>query len=258
MFTCVTKNVNESTQQDGTDKSEFHTWGVESLMRTSNNKLWLTVDTLVDQYAEASDKEIKERLFEKIFILLKKYIGTCAGNAVRRASQFRLSIPKEDFISAFNLSLWETVKSFDSHKGRIKSLISYRFRIAEATVWRHYETRDVNEKDGRSYAKARWDSLDKSINDANGDSSASLIDFIITDHPSTEETYLADHELTELLQLFAAKNARYAKIINSLSQGYEGSDLAQVTHEGSNYDPKVRKLVQRAEDSFGKFRSNIG
>ncbi|MDF2649491.1 MAG: hypothetical protein K0Q73_5296 [Paenibacillus sp.] len=258
MFSCVTINVDESTQQDGTDKSEFHTWGVESLMRASNNKLWLTVDILVDRYAEASDREIKERQFEEIFNLLKKYIGTCAENAVRKASQFRLLIPKEDFISAFNLSLWETVKSFDSHKGRLKSLISYRFRIAEAAVWRHYETRDANEKDGRSYAKARWDSLDKSVSNSNGDSSASLIDFIITDHPSAEETYIADHEITELIQLFAAKNARYAKIINSLSKGYEGNDLAQVTNEGSNYDAKVRKLVQRAKDSFVKFRSTIG
>ncbi|QAA23774.1 BacL2 family protein [Sporolactobacillus terrae] len=197
-------------------------------------------------------------MFEELFIRLKKYIGSCAGNAVRHASQFYLSIPKEDFISAYNLSLWEAVKSFDPTKGRLKSLVSYRFKMAEATVWRQYETRDENEKDGRSYAKARWDSLDRSLSDSNGDSSVSLIDIIITDHPSTEDTYLSNHAFTNLVQAFAKKNARYAKIIDSLSKGYGGNDLARVTDEGYCYDAKVRKLVQRAKDSFRAFQSTSG
>ncbi|WP_262392049.1 hypothetical protein [Sporolactobacillus inulinus] len=174
-------------------------------MNTSNCKLWSTVENLANLYVKASDQERKERLFEELFIRLKKYIGSCAGNAVRHASQFYLSIPKEDFISAYNLSLWEAVKSFDPTKGRLKSLVSYRFKMAEATVWRQYETRDENEKDGRSYAKARWDSLDRSLSDSNGDSSVSLIDIIITEHPSTEDTYLSNHAFTNLVQAFAKK-----------------------------------------------------
>lgn len=225
-------------------------------MRASNTKLWLNAETLVDQYMEARDKKIKEQLFDELFISMKKYIGTCAGNAVRRASEFRLSIPKEDFISAFNLSLWETIKSFDAHKGRLKSLIAYRFRIAEAIVWRQYETRDVNEKDGRSYAKARWESLDKGVDSS--DNESSLVDFIVTDQPSAEETYIAKHAVTDLIQTFATENARYAKVIDSLYKGYEGNDLAQIMNEGPIYDARVRKLVQRARNSFSKFTSNVG
>lgn len=226
-------------------------------MKNTNKALWTNVEGLAMNYVNANDAFEKEMIFAEIFEAMQKYISVCADRAVRNAAEFHLHIPKDDFTSEFNLHLWKAIESFDPTKGKFKSLVAYRFdKIAEPSVWRKYETKDEEEKDGRSFGKARWESLDKKIG-GDGENEATLADMILGDTPSAEEIFVEDNGVVEILKAFATKNERYAKVISFMYQGYEGDELAQVIGEGEKYDAKVRKLVQRAKDSFAKFMNEV-
>nr|BDD45011.1 hypothetical protein 6 [Bacillaceae bacterium] len=226
-------------------------------MKKQNKALWTKVEGLANEFVSEKDDFKKEMIFAELFDSMQKYVSTCANNAVRKAGEFHLHIPKDDFTSAFNLALWQSIEAFDPTKGKFKSLVSYRFRIAEATVWRMYETKDENEKDGRSFEKARWDSLDKKIGGGDGESETTFAELVVGDTPSVEETFIEDNGVVEILKAFAEKNERYAKVIAAIYEGYEGDDLAKAIGEGEKYNAKVRKLVQRAKDSFAKFMAEV-
>lgn len=215
---------------------------------------WELIEEMANYYVQETDGYKKECIFADIFNEMSSYIETCASNATYRASEYMLQIPKTDFVSEFNLQLWKSIQSFNPEKGKFKSLLGFRFRtVAEPTIWRNYETKDVNEKDGRSFGKARWDSLDKPVGSENGETSSTLADIVIEEDLSAEEEYFDNIEVNLIIDEFAGVNARYAEVISNIYDGYTGDELAQLIGEGNEYDSKVRKVVQRAKTAFDKF-----
>lgn len=221
----------------------------------NNNKVYREeLERLANKFLKEKNHFKKEVIFRQIFISMEKYISVCATNAVRKAAEYYLDIPKVDFISAYNLALWESIESFKPAKGSIHSLISYRFSIAEASVWRQYEIKDEKEKNGRSFIKARWNYLDNILKQySESESEQSLSEMLLGKVPSAESTYIEKNNVIEILESFAQKNERYMKVISLIYEGYKGNDLAVAMGEGKKYNTNVRKLVQRAKNSFKKF-----
>ncbi|MCK0470275.1 hypothetical protein [Halalkalibacter sp. APA_J-10(15)] len=211
-----------------------------------NKILWSEVEKLALQVLRESDIENKQLLFHEIYNLMERYIYRCSHNAQQRAKITNVYIPIEDFISTFNLSLWDCILAYSPERGSLVSLVSYRFRIAEATVWRNYEVKsDSSDKNNKNYSKGRWESLYYSNDE---DTFNNKVDFLFSSI-STEREYI-NMSLIDYISSFYKEHNRYGKIIYLLYQGFNGKDLAKVSGEDLTYSNKMRKLVQRSRDSF--------
>ncbi|WP_163530916.1 BacL2 family protein [Halobacillus ihumii] len=219
-----------------------------------NQNHWTKVEGLAVAYYNETNEFIREDILVELVETMKGYVDVCSSNAVNRATETGVELPHEDFYSAFYESIWAALEAFEPTKGKFKSIVSFRFRIAEAGVWRKYQTKgNEDDKDGKSYASARWDSLDAPV--GNGEEGeTTLADVALESVPSVEETVVEDgeNEAVEIIREYAKQNERYAKVIFFLFQGYEGEDLAEkLGYE--EYDANLRQLVKRSKQSFAKF-----
>lgn len=225
-------------------------------MVKNNELLWKTVEGLAVNYAKASDPFNKETILLKIYEVMKTYINSCVKNSVAKSRNNGLNIPKEDFESRYMQYLWEALEAFEADgKYSFKNIVLRRFRFAEAHTWRQYKTKGTeNDKDGISYVSARWDSLDRTIG-GDAEDKKTLADIVLGDTVSAENEFLENNEVNEIIDEFTRVNERYANIIRLISLGYEGESLALASGESTKYDAKMRKLVQRSKEAFGKFIS---
>lgn len=222
----------------------------------TNKTLWTNVEEMAIKYATAADDYVKQEVLLEIFEAMERYIRTCVNNSVRKAQNYGVEIPKEDFESRYMEYLWEALEAFVKSEGqhKFKNIVLRRFGFAEAHTWRQYQTKgDESDKDGVSYVTARWDSLDRKVGGNDSEDDKTFADIVLGDTASAEDEYIDRSEEEEILQDFAKVNARYANVIRYMAQGYDGDALAQITGEAETNNSKMRKLVQRSRDSFEKF-----
>ncbi|GEK57140.1 hypothetical protein CHL76_02295 [Marinococcus halophilus] len=225
-----------------------------------NVNYWEEVQIMADNFFDEKDEFKQEEILGQVLTFMKPYIEKSARNAEYRGQFKGVKLPYEDFISAFYEALWSALKSYDPEKGKFSSLYGYRLRIAEASVWRKYETKGTeNDKDGKSYISARLDSLEAHIGADSDNNDLTLEVFALEEVPSAEEQVVEDEEeeAFNIVREFYRCNQRYAEIIAYLYKGYEGDDLAEIL--GFNeYNANLRKTVQRAKNSFSKFMEKRG
>ncbi|WP_033829071.1 BacL2 family protein [Bacillus andreraoultii] len=221
--------------------------------------LWVEVEELAVQYVNEEDEIKRQAILGEALEVAEGYVQTCVNNAVNKARNYGLEIPREDFLSHFMEALWKAIEGYDvnSHS-KFKSIILRRFHLAEATTWRLYRTKGNNgDKDGYTYDSVRWDSLDRTVSGSNNEEEKSLGEVIVGEAQSAEDVAIDNFEIEEILSGFEKENERYAKVIRFMYLGYEGDDLAIVTGEADKYNAKVRKLVQRAKQSFKKYMDEL-
>ncbi|MDC3413942.1 BacL2 family protein [Terrihalobacillus insolitus] len=224
-------------------------------MTKTNQTLWVNVEGMAVVYANETDTFAKQDILAEVFESMKKYIGSCVRNAVRKAETHGVIIPHEDFESRYMQYLWEALEAFDPNgEYSFEQIVKRRFRFAETHTWRQYKTKgDENDKDGVTYASARWDSLDRKIGGGEGEDNKTFADLVLGETVSAEEEFLARNEEMEIINEFAKVNERYANVIRFMALGYEGDVLAIATGEADSNNAKMRKLVQRAKEAFRKF-----
>lgn len=221
----------------------------------TNEILWTKVEGLAVEYSESINLFEKELKMAEIFNVMAKYINTCVINSVANARNNGLFIPKEDFESRYMQYLWEAVEAYNKEDGySFKNIVIRRFRFAEAHTWRQYKAKgSENDKDGITYDSARWDSLDRKVEGDSSEGNKTLADFVLGEGVSAEDAYMQQYEEMEIINEFAEVSERYATIIRLMVLGYDGDTLAIASGESDSYDAKMRKLVQRAKQSFKKF-----
>jgi hypothetical protein len=224
-------------------------------MTKANQTLWVNVEEMAVQYVKATDVFVKQDILAEVFESMKKYIGSCVRNAVRKAETHGVIIPREDFESRYMQYLWEALEAFNPNgKYSFEQIVKRRFRFAETHTWRQYKTKgDENDKDGVTYVSARWDSLDRKVGGGEGEDNKTFGDIVLGETVSAEDEFLSRNEEMEIINEFAEVSERYATVIRFLALGYEGDALAIVTGEADSNNAKMRKLVQRSKESFKKF-----
>ncbi|VVM34026.1 hypothetical protein, partial [Terribacillus sp. AE2B 122] len=206
---------------------------------------WNKIQDLASTYNEGD-----ETTFNVIYRDFKGYLWKCAINAEKRALAFQLAIPIEEFYSSFTFCLWRTLNDYQDFDGDFKPLILYRLKLAEASVWKHYEVKGgKTDKDNRTYEKARWLSINSPSN--NDEFDKTILDSI-GEIPSAEEKYLEVYTIQDIFKRFAEQNRNQAKIIISLYKGYYGKDLSWYLFK-KPYSSVVRKRVERAKENFRAF-----
>lgn len=223
-------------------------------MKKANQTLWVNVEGLAVAYAKSSNQFAKQVILAEVFEAMKNYIRKCVNNAVRKAENYGIQIPREDFESRFMQYLWEALEAFQINGGStFKNIVLRRFQFAEAHTWRQYKTKgNENDKDGVSYASARWDSLDRKIG-GDSEEDKTLAEVVLGETKSAEAEFLGQREEMEIIDQFAQVNERYANIIRFMALGYDGDALAIATGEADSNNAKMRKLIQRSKEAFAKF-----
>lgn len=217
---------------------------------------WSDLEEMAGIYNNENEVLKKEIILLNIFKEMKGYILKSVNNAYKKTAIYGLVIPKEDFESRFMQYLWEAVESFQGDGSTFKNIVVRRFDFAEKHTWRQYKTKgNENDKNGISYESARLISLDRRIDSAT-ESERTLADISISEVYSAEDEYFDQIEVTSIISEFKKVNERYANVIQFISLGYKGADLAIATGEGDSNNPKFRKLVQRSKESFAKYLIN--
>jgi hypothetical protein len=222
-------------------------------MKKANETLWVNVEGMAVAYAKETNQFAKQDILAEVFEAMKKYIRKCVNNAVRNAENYGLQIPREDFESRFMQYLWEALEAFEVGGSSFKNIVLRRFRFAETHTWRQYKTKgNENDKDGVSYESARWDSLDRKVG-GDSEDDKTFAEVVLGNAVSAEDEFLGQREEMEIVDEFTQVNERYANVIRFMALGYEGDMLAIATGEADSNNAKMRKLVQRAKESFAKF-----
>lgn len=124
-------------------------------------EFWAEVTRLSDIYRFTNKEEDLINVME----YMERYIGVSAKNAKHRSELYKLCIPYEDFISSFDLAVWEALETYagqEKVEHTFKNIVLFRMNLAEKSVWRLYKsnTCDSADKNGISYDSARWNELD--------------------------------------------------------------------------------------------------
>jgi len=209
---------------------------------------WLIIEDLAKEFQYADQSRCDEISY---YILdnLKAYIKTCANNAYKSSCLHNTYIPKEDFESNMTLAVWAALKDFDVERGRFQGILTRKIRFAEISTWRQYKTISSQEGNQKSYLKAQWDSLDRPVSKNNEET---MLNTIVDIQSDFEDRFIEDRSVIEIIRAFEKKNRNYGEIIAYIYQGYEGASLAYKLGEKS-YNPRIRKSVQRAKESFRVF-----
>lgn len=225
-------------------------------MRKSNNELlWTTAENLANEYATESDAIKKDALLGDLFFTLEDYMFTCVRKGVKNAKDYGLEIPKEDFESRVFEYLWNAIEAYEiDGKSTFKNIVINRIKFAEIHTFRQYtHAGSKDDKDGKTYNSARWDSLDRKVGGESGEESKTMADVVLGDAESAETEYMDNTDEGRIIDGFNEVSPRYANVIRFMAQGFDGDALAQVTGESDTYDSKMRKLVQRAKKAFGEY-----
>ncbi|MGV2883309.1 hypothetical protein [Paenibacillus taichungensis] len=195
------------------------------------------IDNLASNYAKIGSQLIFNQLYVEVTPLIK----SMAMRARTRAINLGVNIPMEDFESQINESLYDASKNYKSEYGHFIPRFHWFVKRQEPIVWRMYETKGcVKDRNGKKYEKAKFDYLECEINFEKVD--------------SAEKVFLEEEEKRTILREFSEKNKNNYKIIVFLQYGLTNKELAVVLNE-KDYNAKIRKLVQRAKESFRDFLS---
>lgn len=222
-----------------------------------NKCFWGGLEEMAGLYNSETKVLKKEIILLNIFEEMKSYILKSVNNAYLNTKNYGLVIPKEDFESRFMQYLWEAVESFESGGSTFKNIVVRRFDFAEKHTWRQYKTKgNENDKNGVSYESARLVSLDRKVDSSDAGSERTLADVSLCEVYSAEDEYLDKIEEATIISEFKQVNERYANVIQFMSLGYKGDELAIATGEADSNNTKFRKLIQRSKESFAKYLTN--
>ncbi|WP_066640631.1 sigma-70 family RNA polymerase sigma factor [Desulfolucanica intricata] len=199
----------------------------------------------LDQLAPLAQKD-RDYFLSILYEQVKPYIKMEVKKRVSRALETGISIPSEDFESAYNLAFWNAVEGYNG-KSKFIQRLNFFMRRREADVWRMYR---VNLKDNVKYTKARLESLDRKIGD-DGQTFADLI-FSKIQTNRTDDDFINQICIQELIDNFKKQNKRYKKVIELIYLGFSNNEIARAFGE-NEYNWKIRKLVQRAKHAFKEF-----
>lgn len=205
-------------------------------------EFWAEVTRLSDIYRFTNKEEDLINVME----YMERYIGVSAKNAKHRSELYKLCIPYEDFISSFDLVVWEALETYagqEKVEHTFKNIVLFRMNLAEKSVWRLYKsnTCDSADKNGISYDSARWNELDSNTcqqKDAGIDIEEAIC-------------------YKEMLKNYIKKFPKQSKFILLLLQGYTSCEASKLCQWGSNYDEKSRKRAQRTKQHFKKFLNEM-
>ncbi|MDO3411004.1 hypothetical protein QWJ34_14665 [Saccharibacillus sp. CPCC 101409] len=206
------------------------------------------IDALAAEFSKKEDPFIFEDLFLEVYPFIKKK----AESARIRAQRFGISIPAEDFESRFAEGLYEATKTFRRELGSFMPRLQNFLRFRESDVWRQYANKGgKNDKNERRYDKARLDSLDRLVA-LPEESNRTLGEAVLPTATSAENEFMERMEIRRLLDGFSDINAKYARVIKMLNEGAANQEIAAAFGE-EEYNARMRKLVQRAKNSFRVF-----
>lgn len=225
------------------------------MQKISNVTLWNTAEGLAKDYAKETDAVKKDAILGDLFFTLNDYMITCVRKGVKNAKDYGLEIPKEDFESRVYEYLWNAIEAYEiDGKSTFKNIAINRIKFAEIHTFRQYiHAGSKDDKDGKTYNSARWDSLDRQVGGSEGEESKTMADVVLGDTESAELEYMDNTDEGRIIAGFKDESSRYANVIHFMSKGYDGDALAQITGESDTYDSKMRKLVQRAKKAFAEY-----
>ncbi|RCX20400.1 hypothetical protein DFP94_103125 [Fontibacillus phaseoli] len=208
------------------------------------------VNALASDFANAENQVVFTDLFKEIY----PFIQFMAVRANKRASNLGVNIPNEDFESQFAQALYQSVKGYDPTLGNFMPRFQRFMKLRESDAWRLYERKsDEKDKDGRRYDKAQLDSLDREIC-GDSDKRFTLGETVLEPTMSAESEFFEKEDILKIISDFAELNERHAKVVLLLNSGASNSEIA-FTFGETEYNSKIRKLVQRTKQSFSKFLS---
>lgn len=225
------------------------------MKKISNETLWNTAERLAKDYATEINKIKKDAILGDLFFVLNDYMITCVRKGVKNAKDYGLEIPKEDFESRVYEYLWNAIEAYEiDGKSTFKNIAINRIKFAEIHTFRQYtHAGSKDDKDGKTYNSARWDSLDRQVGGSEGEESNTMADVVLENAASAEHEFLDETDEGRIIAGFKDESSRYANVIHYMSKGYDGDALAQITGESDTYDAKMRKLVQRAKKAFMEY-----
>ena len=182
-------------------------------------EFWAEVTRLSDIYRFTNKEEDLINVME----YMERYIGVSAKNAKHRSELYKLCIPYEDFISSFDLAVWEALETYagqEKVEHTFKNIVLFRMNLAEKSVWRLYKSNTCDQKDAG-------------------------IDI--------EEAIC----YKEMLKNYIKKFPKQSKFILLLLQGYTSCEASKLCQWGSNDDEKSRKRAQRTKQHFKKFLNEM-
>jgi len=210
-------------------------------MFKNNNEV---LDKLAINYAKGDAQSIVD-LFEE----LRGFVVAKSIRASQNAESHNVFIPKEDFESAYNFSIWQSAKEYDGSSHFMQRLRTY-MSMREADVWRSYRT--IKEKKP-TYEKGQSVYLNETINEE-GDTLGDIILAKFADE-SPEDKHCRKDSLdgvVSIIEEFKEYNERFYLVIKALSTGAGNDDIAEVLGEAV-YNGKVRSVVFRARAAFKVF-----
>ncbi|HAP5679353.1 TPA: hypothetical protein IU057_002429, partial [Enterococcus faecalis] len=93
-------------------------------------EFWAEVTRLSDIYRFTNKEEDLINVME----YMERYIGVSAKNAKHRSELYKLCIPYEDFISSFDLAVWEALETYagqEKVEHTFKNIVLFRMNLAE-------------------------------------------------------------------------------------------------------------------------------
>lgn len=206
------------------------------------------VHVLALEYAKEGGQDYLTDLTEE----LNPFIMEEVRKAVLRATDTGVFIAAHDFESGYRFAVWEAAKGYN-WKGEFMKRLRFFMKHREADAWRLYET-EINDdqyKDGKSYDKARLDSLDKPIDDE-GNTFADIV-YKSINSVSAEMEYFAQADFKDWLDKFGqAYSQRYQKVIVLMHLGLTYEEISHAFGE-SKYNAKMRKLIERTKAAFESY-----
>lgn len=209
-------------------------------------------DVLVNALASDFANTGNQVAFSDLFTEVYPFIKFMAGRAKARALNLGVHIPVEDFESQFAQGLYQAAEDFNQTYGDFMPRFQQFMKRRESDAWRRYERKgDESDKNGRRYDKAQLDSLDRKIG-SDHDNRFTLGESVLEPTESAENEFFRKEDIKKILTDFGEVNERHAKIILLLNCGATNDEIAAAFGEGQ-YNAKIRKLVQRAKESFRRF-----
>lgn len=192
--------------------------------------------------------------FTELFGELEPIIKAEAQKAKRHAKGSGLyNVPVEDFVSAFNEAIWQSIKGYDEKASHFMQRLRTYMRYREADVWRSYSFQENGET---SYEKARGHSLEEPVSDSEGETTT-LGDVVLAEFAtrSAEEEIVEVGTILDALEDYRTYKPKYFKVIDLLTNGATNIEIAEAFGE-NEYNVKIRILVYRAKKDFESFLAN--
>ncbi len=201
---------------------------------------WDTLTDKVQLYMNTRNENDLEEIISFSIPYLKKY----AFRAQKEAQQSGVYIPFEDFYSNLMYTTWKTVKNYSCKDDfTFQRVLRHRLFFSKCNVWRTYKTttNDSNDKDGVSYVKSRWSSLE------------TIDEKTLKISPAEDERLI----LLEALSNYSLADPKNYQFLNYLIYGDTPLEALKKVglcpSEQQVYSDKFRKKVERIRKNFRNY-----